>query len=122
MSDVNEREKMRSLVEIIRQFVAERDWEKFHTPKNLVMAMNVEVAELMEPFQWVQSGDIAEIGSERMVAVRHELADVFMYLILLSDKLEVDLFDVCYEKIEINRRKYPADKVRGSSMKYYEYK
>lgn len=106
----------------MRDFADERDWDQFHSPKNLATALCVEAAELLEPFQWLQSGDVAELDAEKLTAVRHETADVLLYLVRLADKLGIDLYDAAVEKIEINRIKYPADQVRGDSRKYNEYK
>jgi len=110
------------LRELVRQFVRERDWEKFHTPKNLATALSVEASELLEPFQWLVSGEKDELGEAGMTAIRHEMADVLVYLVNLADKLDVDLLQAVVEKMDINRAKYPADKVRGDSRKYSEYK
>jgi NTP pyrophosphatase (non-canonical NTP hydrolase) len=109
------------LREVIREFVDQRDWDQFHTPKNLAAALSVEAAELLEPFQWLQRGDHAELGPARLAQVRHEMADVLVYLIRLADKLEVDLAAAVLEKMALNRAKYPADKVRGDARKYNEY-
>jgi len=109
------------LRDILRQFVAERDWDKFHSPKNLAIALSVEASELLEPFQWLTCGDGSEFNVAQLSAIRHEMADVLNYLILLADKLNVNLYEAGLEKIEINRAKYPADKVRGDSRKYSEY-
>ena len=106
---------------IVRAFVDERDWDQFHTPKNLAAALSVEAAELLEHFQWLQSGRIEELGG-KLSDVRHEMADVLVYLVRLADKLDVDLFAAVEEKMVLNRAKYPADKVRGDARKYDEYK
>jgi NTP pyrophosphatase (non-canonical NTP hydrolase) len=108
--------------EIVRQFVSERDWDKFHTPKNLATALSVEASELLEPFQWLVSGDKSELDEAKRTAIRHEMADVLVYLVRLADKLDVDLFEAVEEKMVLNRAKYPADQVRGDSRKYSEYK
>ena len=105
----------------IRAFVDERDWDQFHTPKNLASALSVEAAELLEPFQWLQSGAADELGAHKLVQVRHEMADVLVYLVRLADKLDIDLMAAADEKMALNRDKYPADKVRGDSRKYDEY-
>ncbi|ELW9528024.1 nucleotide pyrophosphohydrolase [Burkholderia cenocepacia] len=107
--------------ELVRRFVSERDWDKFHTPKNLAIALSVEASELLEPFQWLVSGEKSELSEANQTAVRHEMADVLIYLVLLAEKMDVDLFQAVLEKIEINRKKYPAGKVRGDSRKYSEY-
>jgi NTP pyrophosphatase (non-canonical NTP hydrolase) len=109
------------LRDAIRQFVSERDWGKFHTPKNLATALSVEASELLEPFQWLVSGEKQELGDKWFEAVRHEMADVFMYLICLADRLDVNLGEAVLEKLAINRIKYPIDKVRGDSRKYTDY-
>jgi NTP pyrophosphatase (non-canonical NTP hydrolase) len=107
---------------IVRQFVEERDWDQFHTPKNLASALSVEAAELLEHFQWLNHGRADELGEDKLVEVRHEMADVLVYLVRLADKLDVDLFAAVQEKMVLNRAKYPADIVRGDARKYHEYK
>jgi NTP pyrophosphatase (non-canonical NTP hydrolase) len=110
-----------SLRDLLRQFADERDWDKFHTPKNLATALSVEASELLEPFQWLTSGDKRELDERKQAAVRQEMADVLLYLVRLADKLDVDLYQACLEKMDINRLKYPAEKVRGDSRKYSDY-
>ncbi len=107
---------------LIRVFVDERDWDQFHTPKNLASALAVEAAELLEHFQWLRDGRPGELGEAKLVEVRHEMADVLVYLVRLADKLDVDLAAAVEEKMVINRAKYPADLVRGDARKYHEYK
>ncbi len=109
-----------ALTQALRQFAAERDWDQFHSPKNLVMALSVEVAELMEHFQWLTPDEAGALSEQRKAAVREELADVLLYLVRLADKLEVELVGAAYDKIELNARKYPADKAHGSMRKYTE--
>ncbi len=108
--------------DMMRIFVAERDWDQFHTPKNLSSALSVEAAELLEHFQWLKAGDAGELGPDKHQAVKHEMADVLVYLVRLADKLDVDLAQAVEEKMVLNRAKYPADKVRGDARKYDEYK
>ena len=108
--------------DLVRTFVNERDWDQFHTPKNLSSALCVEAAELLEHFQWLHTGSADELGPDKQRAVRHEMADVLVYLVRLADKLDVDLAAAVEEKMILNRAKYPADKVRGDARKYYEYK
>lgn len=107
---------------IVRTFVDERDWDQFHSPKNLASALTVETAELLEHFQWLQSGRAEELGPGKLAEVRHEMADVLVYLVRLADKLDVDLFAAVEEKMVLNRAKYPAEQVRGDARKYHEYK
>lgn len=110
------------LRDIVRVFVDERDWDQFHTPKNLASALSVEAAELLEHFQWLQAGRADELGAGKLNEVRHEMADVLVYLVRLADKLDVDLFAAVEEKMVLNRAKYPAELVRGDARKYHEYK
>ena len=109
------------LRDAVQQFVSERDWDQFHTPKNLATALSVEASELLEPFQWLVSGDKQELGDKKFESVRHEMADVFLYLICLAEKLDVNLREAVLEKLDINRAKYPADKVRGDARKFTDY-
>lgn len=113
--------ELTKLKNIIREFSAERDWSQFNTPKNLSMALSVEAAELMENFQWLSTGNINELTPVKLQKIKHELADVLIYLICLADKLDTDLHQAVIEKMEINREKYPADKVRGDIRKYSDY-
>lgn len=110
------------LRDLVRVFVDERDWDQFHTPKNLASALSVEAAELLEHFQWLQTGRAEELGAAKLKEVRHEMADVLVYLVRLADKLDVDLFQAVEEKMVLNRAKYPAELVRGDMRKYDEYK
>jgi NTP pyrophosphatase (non-canonical NTP hydrolase) len=106
------------LRDALRAFAAERDWDQFHSPRNLAAALSVEAAELLEPFQWLTDEQSRQLPPEKRVAVEQELADVLLYLVRLADKLEVDLARAAVEKIARNAAKYPADKARGSSRKY----
>lgn len=105
----------------LRAFAAERDWEQFHTPKNLSMALMVEAAELLEHFQWLTPAQSDNLSSENKSQVAEELADVLLYLVRLSDTLEIDLLDAALRKLDKNAQKYPAEKVRGSPRKYSDY-
>ena len=113
---------MNDLRDTLRKFVAERDWDKFHSPKNLAMALSVEASELMEHFQWLTEDESRRLPPEKFNAVRDEMADVLVYLVRLADKLDVDLLEAAARKIEKNALKYPAAKVRGSMKKYSDYK
>ena len=105
----------------LRQFAAERDWDQFHSPKNLSMALIAEAAELVEHFQWLTEDQSQTLASDKLAEVELELADIQLYLIRLADKLNVDLLAAVDKKLALNEQKYPADKVRGSSKKYSEY-
>ena len=102
----------------LRAFAAERDWEQFHSPKNLSMALMVEAAELLEHFQWLTEAQSAELPDETRQAVGEELADILLYLVRLSDRLGIDLREAALRKLEKNALKYPAERVRGSAKKY----
>ncbi|KAA9134066.1 nucleotide pyrophosphohydrolase [Marinihelvus fidelis] len=105
----------------LESFAAERDWNQFHSPKNLAMALNVEASELMEHFQWLTQEQSTELGEDTRKAVATEIADVQIYLLRLADMLGIDIEQAVTEKMEENRAKYPAEKVRGSAAKYTEY-
>jgi dCTP diphosphatase len=111
---------IKGLRDKLRQFAAERDWDQFHSPKNLAMALSVEAAELLEHFQWLSDAESAALAPETRVKVREELADVLLYLIRLADKLDIDLATAAADKLSINAQKYPIQKARGSSKKYTE--
>lgn len=102
----------------LREFAAERDWEQFHSPKNLAMALIVEAAELVEHFQWLTQAQSQALSPAKLAAVAQELADIQIYLIRLADRLDIDLEQAVDAKIALNAEKYPADKVRGSAVKY----
>ncbi len=104
----------------LREFARDRDWDQFHSPKNLATALIVEAAELLEPFQWMKSGERADLSAAQREHVALEMADVFLYLIRLADKLGIDLLQEAQRKLELNAVKYPAVLVRGSSKKYTE--
>jgi dCTP diphosphatase len=105
----------------LRQFAEERDWDQFHSPKNLSMALIVEAAELVEHFQWLTEEQSRSLEQKQLDKVQEELADIQIYLIRIADKLNIDLLGAVSKKIEANAKKYPPEKVRGSSKKYTEY-
>jgi len=104
----------------LRDFARERDWEQFHSPKNLASALSVEAAELLEVFQWLTEDQSRDLTASQAASAKAELADVFLYLLQLSDKLGVDLVDAAREKMEINASRYTVERARGSSAKYSE--
>lgn len=104
----------------LRQFAAERDWDQFHSPKNLAMALSVEAAELLERFQWLTAEQSARLPPPELARVREEMADVLNYLVRLADKLGVDLLAAARDKIAVNAQKYPVEKARGNARKYSE--
>ena len=116
MSDLDE------LIERINAFAAERDWDQFHSPKNLSMALIAEAAELVEHFQWLTEEQSYTLPDNTLAEVRLELADIFVYLLRMSDRLGVDLVQAAQQKISLNEQKYPTEQVKGSAKKYHEYK
>ncbi|MBA2882215.1 NTP pyrophosphatase (non-canonical NTP hydrolase) [Desulfosalsimonas propionicica] len=112
---------MESLKQKLREFATARDWEQFHSPKNLVMALSVEVAELMEHFQWISQDQSRNLDAKTREKVRQEIGDVMVYLVRLADQLGIDPVAAAQEKVSVNEARYPAEKVRGSAKKYNEY-
>ena len=105
----------------INQFVAEREWDQFHTPKNLAMAMIVEAAEVVEHFQWDTPQESAALSDERKTEIGHELADTLVYLLRIAEVCSIDLIAAANAKIDLNAKKYPVEKARGSNAKYTVY-
>ena len=118
MNEAQHSDSLNQLRGRINAFVAERDWAQFHTPKNLAMAMIVEAAELVEQFQWDTPQESQQLSPEKREAVSHELADTFVYLLRLAEVLDIDLIAAANQKIDLNAKKYPVDKARGSNAKY----
>lgn len=105
----------------LRDFADKRDWNQFHSPKNLSMALSVEVAELVEHFQWLTEEQSRNLPQDVLDEVSSELADSLLYLIRLADKLDIDLVTAARNKMEINGQKYPVEKARGNAKKYTEF-
>lgn len=112
---------IKSLQIELRQFVAERDWEQYHTPKNLACGISTEAAELLEIFLWKTPEESANISEEELKRVADELGDILIYLIRISDKLQLSLLDCAHQKLSKNQTRYPPERVRGSAKKYTEY-
>jgi NTP pyrophosphatase (non-canonical NTP hydrolase) len=110
-----------ALTAALRRFAHERDWEQFHSPKNLAMALAAEAGELLEQFQWLTETQSEALPEKTHAAVREEIADVLLYLLRLSDRLGIDPVAAAANKIKVNARKYPAEQVRGRAEKYTEY-
>ena len=102
----------------LHAFAAERDWDQFHNPKNLAMALAGEAGEVLEHFQWLTFDEAANLPAAARDEVALECADVLLFLIRLADKLNIDLADAAYRKLELNAQKYPVDKSRGRATKY----
>ena len=102
----------------IRRFVNERNWEQYHDPKNLSMALSGEVGELLEIFQWINNEQSQNLSDKDLQSVKEELADIMIYLIRLSDKLDIDLEDAIQEKMKLNEKKYPVELAKNNAIKY----
>jgi dCTP diphosphatase len=104
----------------LEKFAKERDWEQFHSPKNLAIALSVESSELLEHFQWLETGDSEahRLPESTRKEVELEMADVFLYLLRLADRMNVDLVDSAKRKLQINSEKYPVSLARGNAIKY----
>ena len=117
---VRKRMTLTRLRHALRQFAGARDWQQFHSPKNLAMALCVEAAELLEHFQWLTAEQSARLNSRHTRAVANEIADVLIYLTRLADVLQIDLLDAAQRKLRQNARKYPVSRARGHARKYHE--
>lgn len=113
--------RLEDLARRLADFAEARDWEQFHSPKNLSMALSVEAGELMEHFQWLTEAQSRDLRDEQRARVEAELADVFIYLVRLADQLCVDLIDLADHKLRGNEEKYPVDKARGNAIKYTDF-
>lgn len=98
-------------------FVKERDWEQFHSPKNLSMSISIEAAELMEKFQWCDNQAAKDALADDFQEVKHEIADIICYLLSFCNLYDIDISDAVTEKLKLNAIKYPAEKVHGSYKK-----
>ena len=112
---------VRDLRDAIKRFINERDWEQFHSPKNLAMALSVEVSEVVEHFQWLTEGQSRNLPSRKLTEVRDEIVDVMIYLTELAETLGIDPVEAAKAKLEINRKKYPVALVKGKADKYTAY-
>jgi len=105
----------------LRHFAEVREWQPFHSPKNLSMALIAEAAELVEHFQWLSEQQSRELSSEKQQAVAMELADIFIYLIRCADQLGVDLIAAAHQKCTLNEQRYPVERVRGIAGRAADY-
>ncbi len=106
----------------LRDFAEARDWDQFHSPKNLSMALMAEAGELLEHFQWLTEAQSSDLSPEVREQVAQEIADVQVYLVRLADKLDIDILEAVDRKMEVNEQKYPAEQVRGRAEKYTAYR
>jgi dCTP diphosphatase len=111
---------LQSLTQALRDFAKARDWEQFHSPKNLAAALTVEASELLEHFQWLTEEQSRDLPAAKQAEVAAEAADVLLYLLQLCDKLGIDLAQAARQKLVVNAEKYPVDRARGSNKKYTE--
>ena len=111
---------MQALIKKIRAFAQDRDWEQFHSPKNLAMALSVEVAEVVEHFQWLTQEESNRLDPVKTNKIREEIGDVMIYLARLADRLGIDPVQAAEEKMRINEKKYPVEKAKGLATKYTE--
>ncbi len=114
--------RIKKLQERLQKFSDDRDWDKFHSPKNLSMALSVEASELVECFQWLSEDESRNMPEDEVNKVVDEIADVQIYLLRLATKMDIDILKAVDNKIDKNAEKYPVDRVKGSSKKYTEYK
>ncbi len=112
---------MEQLKERMADFVRERDWEQYHTPKNLSMSIAIEAAELMEHFQWLTVEESQNLQPEALTDIGEELADIVIYSLSMAKALNLDLAETVSKKMDKNILKYPTDKVRGKAHKYTWY-
>ncbi len=121
MSSENDPLSIQHIQQLVREFAADRDWDQFHSPKNLAMALSVEVAEVIEHFQWLTEDQSRSLPEDKRKAIAEELADTFIYLVRLADKMDVDLLTAAEEKLAANAKAYPVDKAKGNAKKYTEF-
>ena len=105
----------------LRDFAKERDWDQFHSPKNLSMALIAEAGELIEHFQWLTQEQSSNLSQDKLKPVEQELGDILIYLVRIADQLDIDLINAAHTKVDINKKKYPVSEVKGSARKYSEY-
>ncbi len=117
----NENLIVEDLKKQLKEFAKDRDWEQFHSPKNLAMAVSVEVSEILEIFQWMTEEESRRLKGKTLQNLEEEIGDVMNYLVALADKFGIDPIEAAKKKLVINEKKYPASLVRGSSKKYNEY-
>jgi len=114
-------DSLAELTDAVRKFAEQRDWDQFHSPKNLSMALIVEAAELVEHFQWLSRQESDTLNKEQQEAVSMEMADVLIYLVRMSERLDIDLLEAAQKKLKINAKKYPVEQAKGRSDKYTRY-
>ncbi|GMQ87123.1 MAG: nucleotide pyrophosphohydrolase [Gammaproteobacteria bacterium] len=121
MSGKQQSDSLEQLRRQLAAFAEKRDWQQFHSPKNLAMALIAETAELVEHFQWLTEEQSWRLEPGKQAAVSLELADILIYLVRTADQLNIDLIASALDKIKINEQRYPVDKVRGKALRAGEY-
>ncbi|MCI5211989.1 MAG: nucleotide pyrophosphohydrolase [Candidatus Electrothrix sp. ATG2] len=114
-------DSLAELTVAVSTFAEQRDWDQFHSPKNLSMALIVEAAELVEHFQWLSPQQSNKLSEEQHDAVAMEMADVLIYLVRMAERLDIDLLEAAQKKLELNGKKYPVEQAKGRSEKYTRY-
>jgi len=112
---------MKELIKNIRKFAQKRDWDQFHSPKNLAMALSVEVAEIVEHFQWLTQAESDNLDPAKLAEIKEEIADVLIYLTRLADRLGINPVQAAEEKMQLNEKKYPVAKAKGNAAKYSDF-
>ena len=112
---------LKELIINIRTFAQKRDWDQFHSPKNLAMALSVEVAEVVEHFQWLTAEESNSLPADKIKRVKEEIGDVMIYLTRLADRLGIDPVQAAEDKMRINEKKYPVEKAKGNAVKYTDF-
>jgi len=102
----------------IQEFANDRNWEQYHTPKNLAMALSGETGELLEIFQWLNAEESKNLSEEDLKSAKEEMADIMIYLIRMADKLNIDIEEAVQEKLKLNEKKYPVDLSKDNAIKY----
>jgi len=115
-------DSLESLSHRLRDFARARDWEQFHSPKNLSMALIAECAELVEHFQWLSEKQSFHLPADKQEEVTLEMADILIYLVRMAERLDIDLLDAANRKILINEQRYPVERVYGDARRASEYK
>ena len=115
------RDSLDDLSQRLLAFARARDWEQFHSPKNLAMALIAECAELVEHFQWLSEEQSYALPADKREAVALEMADILIYLLRCAERLDIDLVDAAYRKVAINESRYPPERVRGDARRASEY-
>ena len=110
--------QIQELINTLLKFRQDRDWEQFHTAKNLAISISIEAAELLEHFQWLRGDE--DPSKDEILEITKEIADIFIYLLLISNDLRIDIIEASKKKIEENNQKYPVEKARGTAKKYKE--